>query len=116
MSPPSVSSSRKPPSRSLCRTVPVKVAMGRQCTGRTALRYPASVRGREIALVGLLALGAAGTGCHGSGSSTAAREQEPSEAPSVALEQEVGLLENTVRDGIEVAILKHYGLCLIRAR
>lgn len=60
---------------------------GWQCTGRAALRYPAPVRVRQIALVGLLALGAGCWGCRSAGSSTAASEQhEPPESSNVALE------------------------------
>src|SRR5690606_1048639 len=58
----------------------------RQCTGRGALRYPAAVRVRQIALIGLLALGSA---CRGRGSPDTAQEQhelEAAELPSAQVE------------------------------
>lgn len=63
----------------------------RQCTEHVALRYPAAVRVRQIALIGLLALG---LGCRGRGSSGAAQEQQPGEQTSAAadlVEDAVGL-------------------------
>ena len=66
------------------------VGHARQCTGRSALRYPAAVRVRQIALIGLLALGAA---CRNRGSSGAAQEHQNVDGPSAtgALVEDAGL-------------------------